>query len=126
MRRMFLLSFVLVLSAAWALAQYEFEGNPDSVAAGRTAAYRTTVEGCLDLQSGSYILTLPSGAIYHIAGGKTQLTSHVGKQVRITGTVTPLVNVPGSSGEATENQPTLSVGALTPISGVCKASNDVR
>ena len=126
MRRMFLLSFMLVLSAAWALAQYEFEGNPDSLAAAQTAAYRTTVEGCLDTQSGSYILTLPSGAIYHVAGGKTQLTSHVGEQVRIPGTVTPLINVPGSSGEATENQPTLSVGSLTSISGLCKTNNDVR
>ena len=126
MRRMFLLSTMLVLSAAWTLAQYEFDSNPNSDVASRTAAYRTTVEGCLDIQSGNYILMLPSGSIFHVTGGKAQLTSHVGESVRITGIVTPVVNVPGATGEATETQATLSVGSLTRVSGVCKTNNDVR
>jgi hypothetical protein len=121
---MFLLVCVLVLSSAWTEAQYEFEGNPDS--ASRAAAYRTTVEGCLDVQSGNYILTLPSGATYHVTGGKAQLTSHLRENVRITGMVTPIVNEPGATAEATETQPTLSVGTLTPISSICKENNNVR
>jgi hypothetical protein len=126
MRRIFLLSAMLVLSAAWTLAQHEYDSTPNSNVASRTAAYRTTVEGCLDIQSGNYILTLPSGSVFHLSGGKAQLTSHVGENVRITGVVTPVVNVPGATAEATETQPTLSVGSLMRVSGVCKTNNDVR
>ena len=117
---------MLVLSAAWAIAQYEFESNPNSTFASRSASYRTTLEGCLDVQSGNYILALPAGSVVHLSGRPEQFSGHVRETVRVSGVMTPVTNQPGSSREATESQPTFSVGALEPISGVCRDYNNTR
>ena len=126
MRRASLLISMLVLSAMWAIAQNEFEANPNSTLASRSASSRTTLEGCLDVQSGSYILALPSGSIVHLTGKPEQFSGHVRKTVRISGVLTPITNVPGTSREATETQSTLSVAALEPISGICRDYNNTR
>ncbi len=126
MRRVSLLISMLVLSAMWAVAQYEFEQNPNSTFASRSASYGTTLEGCLDVQSGNYILALPSGSIVHLEGKKEQMTGYVGETVRVSGVMTPVVNVPGTTREATETQPTFSIASVTPIHGVCRDYNNVR
>ena len=117
---------MLVLSAGWAMAQEEFESNPNSTFASRSASYRTTLEGCLDVQSGSYILALPAGSNVHLSGKPEQLSGHVGETVRISGIMTPLTNLPNASRAATETEPTLTVGVLEPISGVCRDYNNTR
>ena len=84
------------------------------------------MEGCLDVQSGNYILALPSGSIVHLTGKPEQFRGHVRETVRISGVVTPVVNVPGTTREATETQSTFTVGALEPISGICRDYNNTR
>ena len=126
MRRVSLLITMLVLSAVWAVAQSEFESNPNSTFASRSASYRTTLEGCLDLQSGNYILALPTGSLVHLRGRPEQLNGHVGETVRVSGVMTPVVNVPGSTREATESESTLSVASIAPVAGVCSDINNVR
>ena len=124
MRKMFLMASLVLLSAGWAAAQNVSDPNPDF--ASRSAAYRATLEGCLDGAAGNYILTLPSGSIIHLAGKTEELTSHVGENVRVTGVVTPIVNVPGTNREATETEATLSVNSFLPTAGVCNIVNDIR
>lgn len=126
MRRVSLLISMLVLSAMWAIAQYEFEQNPNSTFASRSASYRATLEGCLDMQSGNYILVQPSGSIIHLEGQKEQMSDYVGDTVRVSGVMTPVVNVPGTTREATETQPSFSVAAIAPVHGLCTDYNNVR
>ena len=126
MRRVSLLISMLVLSAACAVAQYEFEKNPNSTFASRAASYQTTLEGCLDLESGNYVLALPTGAFVHLEGQPEQMSGHVGETVQVTGVITPVVNVPNTSREATETEPTFSVAAVTPVYGVCRDFNNTR
>ena len=126
MRRVSLLISVLVFSAVCAVAQHEFESNANSKFASRSAAYKTTLEGCLDVQSGNYVLALPTGAILHLTGKQEQMTGYVGETVRISGVMTPVVNVPGTTREGTETQPTFSVVSIAPVTGVCSDINNVR
>ena len=126
MRKVSLVISMLVLSAVWAMAQYEFEGNPASMFASRAATYTTTLEGCLDIQSGNYILVLPTGSNVHLTGKPEQFSGHVRETVRVSGVMTPVTNVPGTTREATETESTFSVSAVDPIAGVCRDYNNTR
>ena len=126
MRRVSLLISMLVLSAAWAIAQEAFEENPNSTFASRAASYRTTLQGCLDIQSGNYVLALPSGSFVHLEGKEEQMSSHVRELVQVSGVITPVVNVPGTTREATETQSTLTVANFAPIQRICRDYNDTR
>jgi hypothetical protein len=128
MRRIILLSCILVLSTAWAAVQYD----PDAPSQSTTTAAPATmaVEGCLELDPngpiGTYMLTNYGGASYQLTGSAAKLKPHVGETVRVTGVVTPVVNVPGAMSEGTRTQPTLSVASIKRISGVCSDSNNVQ
>jgi hypothetical protein len=119
MRSIFLLISILLLSAAWAVAQYE---NPDSDS--QANASRVSMAGCLDGASGSYTLTDAGGAVYRLTGKTEQLKAHIGQTIRVTAMSNPVVNVPGSMSEGTQTLPTLSVISFKRLSGVCNfASN---
>ena len=115
MRRNFLLISILLLSAAWAVAQYgggsENESQPNTS--------KITVAGCLDVAAGNYTLTDPSGAVYQLTGKTEKLKAHVGQTLRVTAISSPVVNVPGSMSEGTESLPTLSVVSFKQVSGIC-------
>jgi hypothetical protein len=119
MRRIILLSSILLLSAVWAVAQYD----PDTPSQSKTTSLQKTIVGCVDLDSnagiGSYTLTDNGGTTYRLTGKSRDLKSHVGETVRVTGIVTPLVNEPGSMSEGTETRPTLSIVSIKRVSGVC-------
>jgi hypothetical protein len=126
MRRIILLSCILVLSTVWAVAQ----NDPDAPSQSTTTTTTMTVEGCLELDPngsiGSYTLTNYGGASYQLTGSAAKLKPHVGETVRVTGMATPVVNVPGAISEGTRTQPTLSVTSIKRISGVCSDSNNVQ
>ena len=75
MRKIALL-VVLVLSAAWLLAQ-------DNM--GKSSGAGTTIEGCLSSSSGHYYLTDSSGKKYFLSGEANKLKAHVGHEIKITG-----------------------------------------
>jgi hypothetical protein len=116
MRRIILLSSILLLSTVWAAAQNDSDSDSES----STASSKMTVEGCLDGAIGNYTLTDHAGASYQLTGDLEQLKAHVGETMRVTGVVTPIVHVPGAMSEGTETQPTLSVTSLKRISTVCR------
>ena len=115
MRRIILLSSILLLSAAWAVAQYSSSSDNET----STTSKEMAVDGCLDGAIGSYTLTDFSGASYRLTGSTEQLKSHVGETVQVTGKFTPVVHVPAAMSEGTETRPTLSVISLRQLSAVC-------
>ena len=97
MRKLYLLTAILLLSAAWMVAQDT--SQPGSSSSSQTSsdqanssqstnAPETTIEGCLSGSSGSYTLTDASGKIYQLQGDASKLSDHVGHEVRIKGSET--------------------------------------
>lgn len=112
MRKTFLITAILLLSTAWAVAQTTPSSSqpatpgasspsstmpspqsttPDasstaSQTSSQTSADNSTaIEGCLSGSSGSYTLTDQSGKAWQLAGDTSKLTEHVGHQVRLMG-----------------------------------------
>jgi hypothetical protein len=84
-----------------------------------------TIEGCLDGAIGNYTLTDNRGASYRLTGNPEQLKVHVGDTMRVTGVVTPVVNLPGAVSQGAETLPTLSIISLKQVSTVCSDANDI-
>ncbi len=118
MRRIILLSTIVLLSAVLAVTQV----NSNSARESATAP-STTIEGCLDGAIGNYTLTDHSGASYRLIGNTEEFKAHVGETMRVTGLVKTVMNVPGAMSEGTETRPTFSVISFTRISGVCSEGN---
>jgi len=121
MRRISLLSSILLLSAVWAAAQYDSDSQSEST----TVSRKATVEGCLDGAIGNYTLTDYAGVSYRITGNTEPLKAHAGETMRVTGVVTPVVHVPGAMSEGIETQPTLSVVSFQRISAVCNDASNI-
>ena len=114
MRKLSLLTAVLLLSCAWAVAQTSPSSNPsstqpssqspsatspsstspsaapssqqpDSSATGTSSDKGSAIEGCLNGSAGNFTLTDASGTTYQLAGDTTKLSDHVGHQVRVWG-----------------------------------------
>lgn len=94
--------------------------------AGSQTTGETSVEGCLQNASGTYMLTTSSGMAYQLQGKSEMLDKHVGHEVRITGTTSASG---ASTGSATSNmgggataQPMLHVEKVKHISAHCNTS----
>jgi hypothetical protein len=111
MKKTFLITAILMLSAVWAVAQTSpnmpqsstpgasspsstmppQSTAPDSSTATQSTATSsqtssdTAIEGCLSGSAGSYTLTDQSGKAWTLAGDTSKLTEHVGHQVRVMG-----------------------------------------
>jgi hypothetical protein len=125
MRRIILLSSILLLPAMWTMAQSVSSSGGENQTDSRT----TTVVGCMDGAVGNYTLTdHRTGAEYRLTGNTEQLKSlksNVLETMRVTGVFTPVVNLPYSVGEGTENEPTLSIVSIQRVSGVCSDEEDL-
>jgi len=114
MRKLALLATIL-LCAIWSVAQFEADKNSSI----RGSVRETTVQGCLDISAGTYTLTLPSGAVFQLAGNTGTLKSHVGEAVQVTGVASPVAHEPGSMSEGEQTSPTIWVNTFRKISGAC-------
>jgi hypothetical protein len=121
MRRIILLSSILLLSAVWAVAQYGSSSENGT----ETISIERSVEGCLDGAIGSYTLTDSAGASYRLTGDTEQLKPHVGETLKVTGMVTPIVHEPGAMSEGTETEPTLSIISFRRVSLLCGDTNNI-
>ena len=127
MRTIILLSSILLLSAAWAGTETGSSSVSQSNPASSDAVSSvTTVEGCLDGANGSYTLTDQGGTSYRLAGNLEPLKEHVGETMRISGTMQPVVHIPGAMSEGTEMRPTLLVSSYEKVSGVCGEDNNIH
>ena len=142
MRRMFLLTSILLLSATWALAQNsggsstsdqnttDNQNTVDSQSTSGTSAktepgtsMRSTFEGCLSRSGGKYILMEKSGTKYELTGKTAGLKAHVGHTIEVTGTPSSAHKPDSISDEQTnmEHQ-SLQVSSFRHVSGGCKGS----
>jgi len=83
MRRLLLL---ILLVNTWALGQTS-QASPGQIAKG--SAQQLSINGCLSGSSGNYTLTDKTGNSYQLRGISADLSSHVGQQVRISGSAMP-------------------------------------
>ncbi|MCU1310159.1 MAG: hypothetical protein JWO20_1284 [Candidatus Angelobacter sp.] len=68
---------------------------------GKGNASQVSVQGCLSGSNGSYLLTDKTGNTYQLTGIAADLSSHVGQQVKITGSA-----IPSSAATASETTET--------------------
>jgi Protein of unknown function (DUF5818) len=131
MRRIFLLSSILLLSAVWAVAQYDSGSTSESKAPASESkapasestapASNMTIEGCLGGAVGNFTLTDQTGTTYQLTGNTEKMSDHVGHTVRVTGVSSSGAKDPGSMSEAAGAQPaTLSVTSFKHVSASCK------
>ena len=115
MRKIFVLSSILLLSAVWAVAQYDSGSTSQS----KATASQMTIEGCLGGAVGNFTLTDQSGTIYQLTGNTEKMNAHVGHTVRVTGISSSGAKEPGSMSEANEPPPILSVTSFKHVSTSC-------
>jgi hypothetical protein len=111
-----LLTLVLLLSAAWLLAQ-------DTMGKSSGAAGETTITGCLSTTGTYFNLTDSSGKVYRLNGYANKLKDHVGHQVAITGM--PGVKTVGTTTQGAASTakeiPVFKVKSIQHVADSCKA-----
>jgi Protein of unknown function (DUF5818) len=124
MKRNILLTSILLLSAIFAVAQYDNDHHDRDRDRDRDRDQsKVTVEGCLSGGDGNFLLTDNSGNSYQLTGDTARLNNHVGHTVRVTG-INSMGGEPGSMSEETGAQQTLSVLSFKHISGRCRATGE--
>jgi len=133
MKRILLLSSILLLSAMWAIAQSS--SQPITTSPSSSDQGNMTVEGCLSGSVGNYSLTDKSGTTYQLTGDTARLENHVGHTIQVTGSTAPnsdssAANAPkdpsgAMSGSTGSNgaQTTLNVASFKHISASCMDSS---
>lgn len=126
MRKTYLITAILLLSAVWAVAQTS-PSSPQSTSPSSTSPSSTSpsqqsttpdtttqttttqttqtstdssnsIEGCLSGSSGNWTLTDQSGKTWQLAGDTSKLSDHVGHQIRVTGSSDNSGSASGSMG----------------------------
>jgi hypothetical protein len=121
MKRLALLSSVLLLTAVWAVAQYNNQSGSQS----SSDMSNTTIEGCLSGSDGSYSLTDKSGTTYQLTGDTAKLQNHVGHTIQVTGTSasdpTMKGKQSGSMSSPSDTEPTFNVTSFKHVSNTCSS-----
>jgi hypothetical protein len=123
MKKILLLSSILLLSAVWAVAQYD---SQTSASQSSSDSSKTTVEGCLAGSNGSFSLTDKSGTMYQLTGDTAKLDKHVGHTIQVTGTTTTSSasttsanSASGAMSGSADMQQTFSVTSFKHVSANC-------
>jgi len=100
MRKLCLLTAVLLLVSAWVVAQDSSQAaGAEASQTSSNAGETTTIEGCLSGSAGNYTLTDSSGMSYQLQGETSKLSDQVGHQVQIKGTKTASASATTPSGD---------------------------
>jgi len=132
MTKTILLTFTLLASSAWMVAQStpsssqspdtssspstsagqstgsaasQSSGSQAGSAESQSSGSETTIRGCLNSSGGSYTLTDASGTTYQLQGDSSKLSSHVNNEVEIKGTAS------GASGAGAAGSTSPSAGS---------------
>lgn len=118
MRKIGLLTLLLLTSALWLQAQ---EGDP-----GRdvwvAATYPPTVQGCLQNSSLRYMVAAQDGTVYNLTGDTARLRPYVGHEVEVSGkpTVRTFSTTEKDIASTAEEIPALDVKSVKELSKTCK------
>ncbi len=128
MKRILLLSSILLLSVTWAMAQYDSQSSASSQSSSSSDMSKTTLQGCLSGSNGNYTLTDQSGATYQLTGDTAKLEKHVGHTIQVTGTPitssasnTTSGNPSGSMSGSAEAQQAFNVTSFKHVSSKCSS-----
>ena len=111
MKKMFLLLSLLGLWASLAAAQNAPSGDQSQAQNSNT----NSVQGCLSMTDGNYMLTQDgNSATYKLVGKEAQLKKHVGHEVAITGEMTGGAGPSGSASGQDQGQGDASGSASAP------------
>jgi hypothetical protein len=140
MRKTLLLTLILLVCAAWAVAQQNSTPQTNPAASGSSQASQATsgqdvVEGCLGGSAGNFTLTDQAGASYQLqlpqGSDNAKLSQHIGQEVRVTGTMASAASssagqTPSSAGQAATSpsgSQTITVTKMDKISDTCSSSS---
>ncbi len=133
MKRILLLSSILLLSAVWAVAQNDNQSSTSSQSSQTSStASETTIQGCLSGANGNLSLTDKSGTTYQLTGDTAKLQKHVGHTVELTGTeVTSSASntsetPSGAMSGSAETQPMFNVTSFKHVSSKCSSSETMH
>ncbi len=123
MKKLAMTTAVLLVCAAWTLAQEKYPSGQTATSA--SSSGQTTVQGCLERSGANYTLTDKSGTKYQLTGDTAKLSEHAGHEVEITGT--PSGASAGASASSTgasaSAEQTLDVSNLRHIAETCSATS---
>jgi hypothetical protein len=114
-RKILLLTLVVLISAAWLQAQ-------DSGQMSSKGSSPTSIEGCLKFADGHYRLTDSTGTVYQLSNEANKLTHYVGQQIKVTGMMgvrSVDTTVQGTESTAKE-QSVFKVKTVTHVADTCK------
>lgn len=115
MRKLGMLTLVLLISAVWLSAQ-------DATQTSDKNSNLTTVEGCLQNPNGHYTLTDNSGTAHQLAGAANKLGHQVGRQIEVTGKpgMRTLDSTLAGAGSSAVEQEVFEVKSVKRIADACK------
>ena len=136
MRKIMLLTFVLLIVAAWAVAQQGSNSQAPSTSSSsqepsqQAGSAESAVEGCLGGSTGNYTVTDKSGMIYKLQlpneSHNAEIDKAVGQEVRVHGTVVKADSAaaPGAgeskeAAGASKSQGTIKAMSLEKIADTC-------
>ena len=121
MRRILLLTLVLVMSALWLQAQ---EGDPGRDVWVPTNTYPPTVTGCLRNSSIRYSVVGQDGTVYNLTGDTGKLRNYIGHEVEVTGkpTVRSFSTTEKDIASTVEEIPALDVKSVKELSKTCDSA----
>jgi hypothetical protein len=128
MKRIILLSSLLLLSSVWTIAQYGSQSSTSTQSS--PDANNMTVQGCLSGSDGNYSLLDKSGNTYQLTGDTSKLQAHVGHTIQVTGTSTSSGSSASTTGKpvgsmstSADTHPSLSVTSFKHVSTSCDATH---
>jgi len=120
MRKILVLSTLLLFSAVWAVAQYDSDSNN-----GNTK--ERSIEGCLDGSPGNLTLTnVLTGTTYQLAGDTAKFGDKVGHTFLVDGFTTTGERPSSMSAPSGSQMPTLTVDEAEHISNQCRNPHNWR
>ena len=117
MRKILMLTLVLLISAVWLQAQ-------DAGQSSAKTAGPTSLQGCLQYTNGHYRLTEDNGTTHQLQSQANKLAKHVGHEVTITGKPairTVGTTVQGAASTAKEEQ-VFKVTDVKHVADTCTAA----
>jgi len=145
MRKTLLLAMILLVFAAWAVAQQEAPSPNDPTRNDSQASQPATgassmdsIEGCLGGSASGFTVTDKAGTTYQLllpaSADSAKLSQHVGEEVRATGAVSNAAGSPSASspsapgsmpsaGEPSGSQPSIRVTKMDKIADTCSGTS---
>lgn len=119
MKKLYLLSAIVLLSSVWVVAQSATGSNAQS-----NHKMKTTVEGCLGGSAANYVLTESSGKEFDLRGDTSKLGEHLGQEVKISGEEETMSksSTAASSSTSTASKPTIEVSSVEKIANTCSTT----